>query len=505
MPYPDPGRRGAPAVATVALVLLSASGSWAGARAETVVVGAPRAGPPPGDAAVGASFTGGTLASVTFVVEPKAGSFTRPIEADAPAAYLAARGELKGNNVTVPVFGLYAGSNNTVDLFFNFTDGTTVEQVVPIATGGYVDPCAEVNAPVLTQNRRATSDLNFDYFILKDYCSVNSPAIFDTDGHVRWVGTANAGSLPGEFYENGIYTSDGKSGVNRLDLDGTVTKIGDYAAQSVTSTNTHNIDVGRNGLLVDVNTNTEYDASAIEVDGATGAVLNGWNLGNIIGRAMEAGGDDPSQFVRPDGKTDWFHLNATAYDPADDTLIASSRENFVIAVDYDPPADGGERRIHWILGDPTKKWYQFASLRKYALTLAPGTAPPVGQHAVSVGPGGNLILFDDGFGSQFQSPPGVTRHHSALRKYRIDAATMTATAGYVYAPQPVIYSYVCGSAYEAPPGNYLIDFATADGDLTADIQGLGASQKLVFDLKLPQTSFCAAGWNASIFPGTIQY
>jgi hypothetical protein len=35
----------------------------------------------------------------------------------------------------------------------------------------------------------------------------------------------------------------------------------------------------------------------------------------------------------------------------------SSRENFVIAIDYD------SGNIKWILGDPTKHWYEFQSLR----------------------------------------------------------------------------------------------------------------------------------------------
>ena len=89
---------------------------------------------------------------------------------------------------------------------------------------------------------------------------------------------------------------------------------------------------------------------------------------------MRAGGDDPSQFVYP-APNDWFHNNSVAYNRADDSLIVSSRENFLICLDYETGA------IKWILGDPTKKWHQFPSLRRYALTLAPGSLPPIGQHA----------------------------------------------------------------------------------------------------------------------------
>ena len=457
------------------------------------------AGPTPFIAYIYASISGELLASVGFVVTPKVGSVTRPITASATAAYLTAHGALNGNSLIVPVFGLYAGQTSTIGLAFTFTDGSSVQTTIPVKAAAYVDPCAEVNEPTFENNRTSTGELNFDYFLVKDYCSSSDPAIFDTDGNIRWVGIANAGSLPGLFYNNGIYTSDTKTGVNRLDLFGMVTKIGDYASIGVTSTNPHNIDPGRNGLIVDVNTGTELEAGAIEINSTTGAVLQDWDMGQIISAAMIAGGDDPSQFVYPDGSTDWFHMNSTAYNPADNTLIVSSRENFVIDVDYDVPADG-VRKIHWILGDTTKHWYQFASLRKYALTTATGTLPPIGQHAVSIDTAGNLLLFDDGYGSQFQSPPGITRGYSVVNSYKIDTAARTAAAVYGYDPQPSIYSYICGSAYDAGAGSHLVDFATAAGDTTAEIQGLGTNNTLVFDLKLPETDYCSVGWNASLIP-----
>ena len=405
-------------------------------------------------------FRDGSLTSVSFTITPTSGSLTRPITASATAAYLAGHGALNGSSLIVPVFGLYAGRTNTVTLNFSFTDGSSVQTTVPITAAAYTDPCAEVNEGKFENNRVSTDELSFDYFLVKDYCSPNSPAIFDTDGVLRWVGIANAGSLPGLFYKNGIYTSDTKTGVNRLDLFGLVTKIADFASHGVTSTNPHNIDPGRDGLIDDVNTTTEDEAAAIEFDATSGAVLQQWDMGQIISAAMTAGGDDPRQFVFADGSTDWFHMNSTTYNPADNTLIVSSRENFVIDVDYDVPPDG-VRKIHWILGDTTKHWYQFASLRKFALSTTTGTLAPIGQHAVSIDTAGNLLLFDDGYGSQFQSPPGITRGYSVVDSYKIDTSAMTAATVFDYQPQSSIYSYVCGSAYDAGKGNHLVDFATA--------------------------------------------
>ena len=132
--------------------------------------------------------------------------------------------------------------------------------------------------------------------------------------------------------------------------------VGDYSSLGIVNFH-HNIDRGKVGIILDADTTTYYNSMVIEVD-ASGRVLKQWNLANIISAAMIAGGDDPSQFVYPT-PTDWFHLNGVTYNRADDTLIVSSRENFLICIDYETNG------IRWILGDPTKKWYQFPSLRKF--------------------------------------------------------------------------------------------------------------------------------------------
>ena len=242
-----------------------------------VTIGAQTPGPTQFIEYVNARFSGAPLASVAFSIQPKAGSFTRPITAAATAGFLASHGALNGNTVVIPVFGLYAGSTNLVTLSFFFTDGSSTQSVVPIRTPGYTDPCGDLDAPTFTQNRASTDDLNFDYFLLKDYCSTNSPQIYDTDGNLRWIGTGMNNTLPAVFYNNGIYISDGKTGVKRQELYGGETKIGDYAAsQGVSDTGPHNFDIGRNGIVLDVSTTTEAESTAPEIDGSSGQVLNRW-------------------------------------------------------------------------------------------------------------------------------------------------------------------------------------------------------------------------------------
>lgn len=145
------------------------------------------------------------------------------------------------------------------------------------------------------------------------------------------------------LYENGVYFTGGTS-IFRMELtDASIKTVGDYAADNVWDFH-HNIDRGRNGLVADVTIAPEFEAANLEFDPVSGKLLNLRDLGQIISAAMIAGGDDPSTFATG-SRSDWFHNNATTYNPADKTLIVSSRENFVIAIDYDTPPDG-QRKIH---------------------------------------------------------------------------------------------------------------------------------------------------------------
>ena len=137
---------------------------------------------------------------------------------------------------------------------------------------------------------------------------------------------------------------------------------------------------------------------------SSGNVIKTWHMDQIISAAMLADGENPDLFVYP-SPNDWFHNNAVAYNRADDSLIVSSRENFLICIDYETGA------IKWILGDPTKLWYLFPALNQYALTVPAVSSPPIGQHGVSVTYDQNIMVFDNGFNSLFQQPPWASRSY----------------------------------------------------------------------------------------------
>ena len=229
--------------------------------------------------------------------------------------------------------------------------------------------------------------MSYDYIFDRSACGDFSPVILDTDGNLRWVSTLATESAlfaSSTFFDNAVYVTQGPR-LYRIELDdGSFSLLQDYSSLDVINLH-HNIDPGKNGVLIEPDTQDWFESVIMEVDKTDGHVLKTFNMADIISQAMIAGGDDPNQFVFH-SPTDWFHNNGAAYNRADDSVIISSRENFLICLDYET------RAIKWILGDPTKKWYQFPSLRRYAMTVEPGSLPPIGQHAPS-------ITFDQGLWS----------------------------------------------------------------------------------------------------------
>jgi hypothetical protein len=419
------------------------------------------------------------LQSIQFTINPKPGSVTRPLSGTYSNLYLLGRGFEHPPEIILPVYGLYAGYTNIVRLTYRFVDGSSKQADTSITTAPFDDQGCGYNNPTRLQPRTNSTHLSYDYIFDRSACGDYGPIILDSDGALRWVsplatmGALNAAST---FFNNAVYTTQGKQ-LWRIELDGTALVVADYSNIGVEHFH-HNIDTGKTGLLMEPDTTAYYESIIIEVDKDDGHILKTFNMANIISAAMIAGGDDPSQFVFPT-PTDWFHNNGAAYNRADDSLVVSSRESFVICVDYKTSA------IKWILGDPTKKWHQFASLRKFAIAVAPGSLPPIGQHAPSITFDQGLLLFDNGRNSIFQVPPGEQRDYASPRKYRLDLVGNVATEVWNFPMNQNIFCPFCSSIYEDAPYNYLIDYAIVNGGSPgvpsfAQFLGLDADGEKIF-------------------------
>ncbi len=439
-------------------------------------------------AATGAGPGLADLSAVEFTIAAKPNSVSKAVDVTYAMTALNSQSSI----LVVPVFGLYSNYTNQVSLLLHFIDGSVQTLPVTITTDAYVDPTGIYDKPTILTARAAGSTLGFDFFYMKS--GLGSPVVVDTDGEIRWVVPGISTALS-SAYQNGEFVIGDSlhPTLRRLRLDGTISSNPvDYYATTY-SDFSHNIDLSPTGFLAEFDTFsngvTNVESTVAEIN-AQGTVSTQWDMAAIISDYMSSQGDDPSNFVRPG--QDWFHMNATAYDPSDGNLIVSSRENFVIKINT------RTAEIMWILGDPTKYWYTFPSLRAKALTLAPGGLYPIGQHAVSFTSDGLLMLFNDGYGSAKNpvgTSPGVTRTYSAVSAYSINALAMTAQNEWNFDRGQTVFSAICSSAYEALGQSILVDYAVADNDTHARLVGLDANHNIVFEFEYP-TVPCNTSWNA---------
>lgn len=432
------------------------------------------------------------LDSISYTVAPRPGTFSKPVAITYTRARLERTGAWRAadKHLALDVFGLYAGYQNSVTVTARFRDASTGAERVTVVTPAYTGPGAVYKTPQVRTARTAAVSPGFDYMMLQN--GLTTPVVLDTDGNLRWAGTDPNNSISSLFGGDAFFVGSAATPeLYRVELNGS------YGARPLASSRYtnfhHDLSPGKTGFLAELDAlegGVPRIESVLAEISATGDVIKEWDMAAIFRAAMQAGGDDPSNFVR-DG-ADWFHMNSAIYVAADDSLLVSSRENFVVKLDY---ATG---RIKWLLGDPTKHWYvDYPSLRALALELKSGK-PPVGQHSLSIASNGELLLFNNGFGSSNQPPgtaPGVTRDYSTPSRYAIDSAARTAVETWSYAPAPSIYSDVCSSVYEGNLANhFLITYSVAAAQTRTQLLALDSAGKVAFDYAYP-ASVCAVAFN----------
>jgi hypothetical protein len=434
------------------------------------------------------------LQYITFTIVPKAGSTAKAISVTYSKAYLVAQRKLgsRVKEATIPIFGLYPGYNNTVRITVKQIYRKAITTTVRLLTAEYTGYFSAATRIDVTP-RNTTVPLDYSYMLVKHLHDGLGPVVLDIDGNIRWTGRPGMNSQGAYFWNGSIYLDNGEgygsgSKLFRMDMTGALTEVADYASEGVWGFH-HNYDPGKNGILLEVNLNvggaTHVESTIFEVN-KLGVILDRWDITQIVRDAMVAGNDDPSNFVR-DG-ADWFHNNAATYWAATDTLVVSGREDFVIGIGYT------DKKIKWILGDLSKAWATYPSLMAYALTMAPGSIAPIGEHAVSITPDGKLMLFDNGYQSFNHSPAGDNHTYSAPRKYSINLVTKTATEVWNFKHNESIFSAICSSVYQKG-SSYLIDYAHGnDGYL--HLVGVGTQDRTAFEYTW--AGQCWDGWNTRI-------
>ena len=344
----------------------------------------------------------------------------------------------------LPVYGLYAGYDNTVEIVLQ--DGTKnsvtittdpLMEGVPESTS--IDTTAEYmgdNFVFLTASMRSWP-VGYDYKgDLRWYCTEN--LAFDIkrikNGHIL-VGTERLVKMP--YFTTGLY---------EMNFGGKIFKeyvipCGGYHHDQFQMEDGNIL-----ALTFDFYSGTVEDVCVL-LDKDTGEILKKWDYKTVLPQHGPGSGSQTEE--------DWFHNNAVWYDKKTNSLTFSGRhEDAVINLDFET----GE--LNWIIGDP-ENWPQ-EYVDKYFFT-------PVGdgefdwqyeQHACVVLPDGDIMLFDNGHYRAKNPDNYIPNSQNVSRgvRYRIDTDKMTIEQVWQYGKErgaEFFSPYICNVEYY-DEGHYMV-------------------------------------------------
>ncbi|MFI3238593.1 MAG: aryl-sulfate sulfotransferase [Lachnospiraceae bacterium] len=373
----------------------------------------------------------------------------------------------------IPVYGLYADTNNTLHITFTAKSGEVTEQTVYIQTEALPSDMPTVDIEVYDETLVAEG---FTFA-----CSTYLMA-YDINGDIRWYlsdGFLNTATNPIKYLDNGnmMLASDKlvasayyTSSLYEIDMLGRI-----YNEYIINGAH-HEIFELENGDLVvaaekDHETTEDY---IVLLDRETGEVENSWDLDEILGVDPIADETYQSQTYdtvvnnNPDAteeellvlteessRNDWFHNNSLYYNEEDGSITVSGRQKDIV-MNFDAETN----EINWILSDPSAEWTE---------ELADNLLTPIGvdfeytygQHAISILEDGDLLVYDNGnFRSKdVETALDSTENYSRIVRYEIDTEAMTVEQVFEYGSERnELYTPYIGDADYLGEDHYLANF-----------------------------------------------
>ena len=338
----------------------------------------------------------------------------------------------------IPVLGLYADYDNTVELTFKDAGGLVLgSKSYTIKTSAL--PSATF--PAITIDSKNTALMApgmtlVSYFGYKDNPSPESPFIFDAFGDIRWyLDFKTSAVLNKLFFDDGmerlqngnLYFGDiSSNAIYEMDLQGNIIDTWTLPGYQFH----HNVQEKPNGnFLVTVNKqgSSTIEDHIIEIDRNTKEIIRTWDLNQSLQYSRQTLATDP---------VDWIHVNAVIYDASDNTIIISGRTQALVKLDEN-------NNVVWIMGCH-KGWGTAgngADLNNFLLQPLDKNDQPIldnnvlkgntnhpdfewnwYQHAPLLMPNGNVMLFDNGGDDRNFSGSG---EYSRAVEYEINAANKT--------------------------------------------------------------------------------
>ena len=390
----------------------------------------------------------------------------------------------------IPVYGLYAGKENTVVI-----ECGNEKKELKIKTEELPDDFI-LPTSVKKEESKLTNDL---YFFTPS--SGGCTCAYDTNGDVRWYLT-NTATWKIDRLENGhLLVSTERlvnspyylTGLYEMDMLGKI-----YVEYSLPGGYHHDYYEMPNGNLLvasdDFNSGKgTVEDYIVELDRETGKIVKTIDLKDILN--MEDGKSE--NWV----EYDWFHNNSVWYDEKTNSITLSGRhQDAVINIDYDT------EKLNWIIGDPTN-WSE--AYQKYFFK-------PVGddfewqwsQHAAMITPEGYVFIFDNGNNKSKNEDEYVDAEDSYSRgvMYKIDTEKMTIEQVWEYGKErgSEFYSPYISDVDYLDKNHYIVHsggIVYVDGKNSNQPAGLGGADKLVsdtvevlddeviFEIKLPSNNY----------------
>ncbi len=343
----------------------------------------------------------------------------------------------------IPVHGLYADFNNTVEITFYDASGTILGvESYQVQTAPLIPDMPQITIQKAERDRMAAGMTLVSYFGHAGSMTPQRPFIFDSYGDIRWyLDFSSSQTLNSLFFDNGMErlangnfyfgfgnflgsNSPGANKIYEINLFGNIINTWEMPGFGFH----HEVSEKPNGnFLVTVNklgaaTIEDY---LIEIDRNTGQIINEWNLNESLDNTRTTLINDP---------VDWIHVNAITYDTNDDTIIISGRTQGMIKLTND-------NDVVWIMG-PHEDWGlspNGTDLTQYLLQPLDNTGSAIVnglvldgdenhpdfewnwyQHAPQVMPNGNVMLFDNGDNRNF-----VGGTYSRAVEYKVDVNDMS--------------------------------------------------------------------------------
>lgn len=364
----------------------------------------------------------------------------------------------------LPIYGLYAATNNKVTITFTSESGQVTEQEVSIQTGDLPENIAIAEVTIADTSEMADG---FTYCIVEGGTS----CAIDANGDIRWYTGLSFAGIPIKRLANGNILSGCDSVLYEFDMLGRI-----HNEYLISGAHHEVVELSNGDFLVAASIGDTVEDYVVRLDRETGMIVQDWNFQDILDMDYVSDADwqyhvyNNQAFNNPDkseeelwaatltrASSDWFHNNALYYNEEENTIMASGRMKDAI-VKFD--AETGE--VIWILADPNVEWAETTYADKMLTPIGDDFEYAYGQHAITMADDGDILLFDNGNYRSKTAEDALDPSDCYSRgvRYSIDEENMTVEQVWQYGKElgnAAYSSYISDIDY-LDTDHYLINF-----------------------------------------------